>query len=172
MRVVAGELRGRRLVAPAGLDTRPTADRVRVAVFNSLDSAGLLRDARVVDLFAGSGALGIEALSRGAASCLFVEKDRAALVALRENLTTLELGDRAQVVGADAVTYRGDTKGFDLALIDPPYRFDGWAGLLGVVRADTVMAESDREVDAPEGWETVRARRYGRTFITQLRRIA
>ena len=77
MRVVAGELRGRRIEAPPGGDTRPTTDKVREAVFNSLGSLDLVRDARVADLFAGSGALGIEALSRGASHCIFVERDRA-----------------------------------------------------------------------------------------------
>ncbi len=79
MRVIAGEFGGRRLVTPEGTATRPTTDRVREAVFNSLGSAGLLEGALVVDLFAGSGAVGIEALSRGAERCVFVERDRAAL---------------------------------------------------------------------------------------------
>ena len=86
MRVVAGELRGRRIDAPPGLDTRPTTDKVREAVFNALGSLDLIRDATVADLYAGSGALGIEALSRGAAHCTFVERDRTALRTLRGNL--------------------------------------------------------------------------------------
>ena len=86
IRVVSGEFGGRKLVVPDGLATRPTTDKVRQAVFNSLDSAGLIDGAAVVDLFAGSGALGIEALSRGAATCVFVERDRAALQALRANI--------------------------------------------------------------------------------------
>ncbi|MGA1345675.1 MAG: RsmD family RNA methyltransferase, partial [Ilumatobacteraceae bacterium] len=96
MRVVAGELRGRRIVAPAGRDTRPTTDRVREAIFNALGSAGLVEGALVADLFAGSGALGIEALSRGAERCVFVETDRAALAALEQNLDHLGLRSRAR----------------------------------------------------------------------------
>ena len=86
MRVVAGELGGRKLVAPDGDTTRPTTDKVREAVFNSLASMGVVEDAVVVDLYAGSGAMGIEALSRGAARCTFVERDRDALRALRANI--------------------------------------------------------------------------------------
>ena len=91
MRVVAGRLGGRRLVAPEGRDTRPTTDRVREAVFNALGSAGLIDGALVADLYAGSGALGIEAISRGAAHCIFVETDRAAVAALETNIAHLEI---------------------------------------------------------------------------------
>jgi 16S rRNA (guanine966-N2)-methyltransferase len=89
MRVVAGELRGRKLVAPADGTTRPTTDKVREAVFNALSSLDAIVDARVADLYAGSGALGIEALSRGAAHCTFVERGRAALSAVEANITAL-----------------------------------------------------------------------------------
>src|SRR6187401_3741608 len=98
MRVVAGEFGGRRLVGPDGTATRPTTDRVREAIFNSLGSAGLLEGALVADLFAGSGALGIEALSRGAEHCVFVERDRVAVRAIDENIGTLGLRARARVV--------------------------------------------------------------------------
>lgn len=172
MRVVAGELGGRRLVAPPGNDTRPTSDKVRQAIFNALDSAGLLDGALVVDLFAGSGALGIEALSRGAESCVFVERDRAAVTALRENLGSLGLEKRSRVVVGDASTYGASLGAVDLVLADPPYRFDGWEALLAGLAAGDVIAESDREIPAPAGWESVRARRYGRTFITWLHRVA
>ena len=96
IRVVSGEFGGRKLQVPAGLATRPTTDKVRQAVFNSLDSAGLIDGAAVVDLYAGSGALGIEALSRGAATCVFVERDRAALQALRANIAALGLDASAR----------------------------------------------------------------------------
>ncbi len=172
MRVVAGELGGRRLVAPPGNDTRPTSDKVRQAIFNALDSAGLLDGALVVDLFAGSGALGIEALSRGAESCVFVERDRAAVAALRSNLSSLGLEKRSRVVVGDASTYGATLGSVDLVLADPPYRFDSWEAMLAGLAADDVIAESDREIPAPQGWESVRARRYGRTFITWLHRVA
>ena len=98
MRIVAGEWRGRRLVAPRGDATRPTADRTREALFSMLTSRlGSFEDLAVADLFAGSGALGLEALSRGAANCLFVEQDGAALAALRANITALDARDRAAV---------------------------------------------------------------------------
>jgi 16S rRNA (guanine966-N2)-methyltransferase len=171
VRVVAGTLRGRRLLAPHGTDTRPTSDRVREAVFNALASLDLLRDADVLDLFAGSGALGIEALSRGARHCTFVESARPALRTLRENLVGLELDDRVTVVPMEVGRYlAAPHPPVQLALADPPYSFDGWAELLARVPAEHVVAESDRVVEPPAGWETVRSKRYGGTYVTFLRR--
>jgi len=171
MRVIAGEFGGRKLIAPEGLSTRPTTDKVRQAVFNSLGSMGVLDGATVADLYAGSGALGIEALSRGAESCIFVERDRAALTALRANLKTLGIEDRARVAGSDVLAYAPGITGVDIALIDPPYTFTHWADLLGVLRADLAVAESGKEVDAPEGWAQLKVRRHGRTVITMLERL-
>ncbi len=170
MRVVAGEFRGRKLSAPAGDTTRPTTDRVREAVFNSLDSMDLLDDAVVVDLFAGSGAMGIEALSRGAARCTFVERDRAALQALRANLSTLGLDNRTTVVTSDVLAWVPSMRGVDLAIIDPPYTFDGWERLLELLQVSYALCESAREVTAPPGWDTLRVKRYGRTTVTLLAR--
>ena len=120
MRIVAGHYRGRRLQAPRGTSVRPTSDRVREALFSIL---GDITDLRVLDLFAGSGALGIEALSRGAASATLVENDRAAVAAIRANLAPL--GDaNAEVVRADALTWLGGRRGpYDLVFLDPPYSF-------------------------------------------------
>jgi len=170
MRVVAGDLGGRRLVAPVGTATRPTTDRVREAVFNSLASAGLLDGALVADLFAGSGSIGIEALSRGAQRCVFVERDRSALQALRENLDTLDLTSRSKVLASDAMSV-ASTIDADLVFADPPYDFDEWSDLLGRIRADTVVAESGAAITAPLGWSVVRERRYGRTRVTFLERL-
>ena len=171
MRVVAGELRGRRLIAPEGLGTRPTTDRVREAVFNSLGSMGLVVEATYVDLFAGTGALGIEALSRGAAHCTFVERDPRALKALRENLTTLGLDERSTVVPSDALTAAARLGDVDVAVIDPPYDFTEWAALVGVLRVEVVVAESGEPLgDPPPGWELTRSKRYGRTHVALLRR--
>ncbi len=169
MRVVAGRARGRRLVAPAGRDVRPTSDRVREAVFNALSSQDRLVGATVVDLFAGSGAMGIEAWSRGAAAVTFVERDPAALGAIRANLATVGV-DGARVVAADVTTWAGAGEPVDLVLADPPYAFSdaGWAALLGRLRAEAVVAESDRAVAAPPGWEVLRCRSYGRTVVTVL----
>jgi 16S rRNA (guanine966-N2)-methyltransferase len=117
MRVVAGEYRGRRLQAPRGTSVRPTSDRVREALFSIL---GDIEGLRVLDLFAGSGALAIEALSRGAASATLVENDRAALDAIRANLAPLE-GANAEIVRADALAWLGGRRGpFDLVFADPP----------------------------------------------------
>ena len=170
MRVISGEFGGRKLIAPDGLSTRPTTDKVRQAVFNSLNSMGVLEDATVVDLYAGSGALGIEALSRGAESCVFVERDRAALAALRENLKVLGLEERARVVSSDVLAYAPGISGVDIALIDPPYTFTHWPELLTAMRAGLVVAESDTEVAPPDGWVQLRAKRHGRTYITMLER--
>jgi 16S rRNA (guanine966-N2)-methyltransferase len=139
-------------------------------MFNSLASMGIVDGAEVIDLFAGSGALGIEALSRGAAHCTFVERDRAALTALRANLDTLGLRDRATVAQSDAVAWSAAPRQADLALIDPPYSFDGWAELLANVQAAYAACEAAREVPAPAGWTSLRVRRYGRTTVTLLSR--
>jgi len=169
MRVVAGEFRGRRIVAPTTAATRPTTDRVREAVFNALSSLDVVVGATVADLYAGSGALGIEALSRGAEHCTFVEKDRAALTAIHDNIATLGLTGRTRVVSGDALIM---SKGVDvdIAFADPPYGFDRWPALLANVQADFVVAESASEVAAPGGWEPVRVKRYGRTWVTFLQR--
>lgn len=175
MRVVAGELRGRRFDAPEGLDTRPTTDKVREAVFNALGSLDLVRDAVVIDLFAGSGALGIEALSRGAAECVFVERDRNALRTLRGNLRDLGLEDRSRVVPSDAVGAAAQLDA-DVVLADPPYDFEDWPRLLASVRAPFVVAEASRALDELDGfaevtgWRVVRTKRYGRTWVTFLER--
>lgn len=170
MRVVAGELGGRRLVAPDGTSTRPTTDRVREAIFNSLGSAGLLDGALVADLFAGSGAIGIEALSRGAERCVFVERDRAALRALDENLDALDLRDRSKVMSSDAVSSAAAIDA-DIVFADPPYDFDDWNTLLGKLEVPLVVAESGFEIPAPEGWNVIRTKKYGRTRVTFLERV-
>jgi len=169
MRIVAGDLRGRRLVAPSAATTRPTTDKVREAVFNALASLDVVVDARVVDLYAGSGALGIEALSRGAAHCTFVERDRGAVRAIDENIATLGLRDRSRVVVGDGIASAPQLPA-DLAFADPPYGFADWPRLLRAVRADLVVAEADAEVPASDGWAQGRAKRYGRTWVTFLHR--
>ena len=124
MRIISGTHRGRRIAAPKGLATRPTGDRVREAAFNLI---GPVDDARVLDLFAGSGALGLEALSRGAASVTFVESDRAACRTIADNLAKLELTG-ARVTCADAVSaVRRESRQYDLILVDPPY--ETWSEL-------------------------------------------
>lgn len=172
MRVIAGEFAGRKLVAPEGMTTRPTTDKVRQALFNSLTSMGVVEGAVVADLFAGSGALGIEALSRGAERCIFVERDRAALTALRQNIAALGIDDRCTVTASDVMAWVPAMRNVDIAFIDPPYAFDGWAALLEMVEVELAIAEADDPVDAPDGWEQLRSRRYGRTWVTTLQRLA
>ena len=128
MRIVSGTYRGKTLVTPDGPATRPTSDRARQAVFNILEHAAWssgVRERRVIDLFAGSGALGLEALSRGAAFCLFVETDEAARGAIRENIGAMELFGQTRVHRRDAtdlgVRPGSDGPAFDLAFLDPPY---------------------------------------------------
>jgi 16S rRNA (guanine966-N2)-methyltransferase len=182
VRVVAGSARGRRLAVPPDATVRPTADRVREALFNALGSLDVVRGARVLDLFAGSGALGIEALSRGAARATFVEQDGRTRKVLVRNLDDCGFGDRAVVVGEDAVRFvsahaaAADTATpavAELVLCDPPYAFDGWAGLLAdLARAApraVVVVESDREVTGPPSAEVLRNRRYGSTVVTLIR---
>ncbi len=172
IRVVSGEFGGRKLKVPDGMSTRPTTDKVRQAVFNSLDSAGLIVGAAIADLFAGSGALGIEALSRGAESCVFVERDRAALHALRANIDALGLKQRTTVVTSDVLAWVPALRGVDVALIDPPYEFDAWDQLLTVLQVPYIVAEAAHEIEPPLGWQALKSRRYGRTWVTQLERVA
>ena len=142
-------------MAPAGGATRPTTDKVREAVFNALGSLDVVVDARVADLYAGSGALGFEALSRGAAHCTFVERDRAALSAIEENRAALGVRDRTRVKNGDPVTMAASIEA-DLVFADPPYGFDDWPRLLAALPATAsfVVAEAAGEVAAPPGWET------------------
>lgn len=128
MRIVSGEFRGKALAAPKGDTTRPTSDRARQAIFNILEHAAWspgVRDRRVIDLFAGSGALGFEAISRGASFCLFVETDEAARGAIRENVDAMGLFGRTRVHRRSAtdlgVRPGADGPAFDLAFMDPPY---------------------------------------------------
>ena len=168
MRVVAGELGGRRLHAPPGARTRPTADRVREALFSML---GDVSGARVLDLYAGSGALGIEALSRGAASAVFVERDSRAAAAVERNLASL--GVEGRVVRQDALRFLARGEGpFDLVLCDPPY--DSAARLAGslterlpVVTPEgaRIVTESDKRNPLELPFPLLRERSYGDTRI-------
>ncbi len=174
MRVVAGTAGGLRLQAPPGRDVRPTTDRVREAMFGALGSLGALEGATVLDLCAGSGALGIEALSRGAERATFVDRSPAALDAVRRNLAHTRLADRATVAKGDAIAHLAAASRAgpapDLVLCDPPYDFDGWDPLLLAIEAfaapgAVVVVESDRSVPLPDSWDTVRAKRYGGTWV-------
>lgn len=174
MRVTGGSLGGRRLVAPSGLGTRPTSDRVREALFSIL---GPLDGQTALDLFAGSGALGIEALSRGAARAVFADNARAAQAALRANLGALGLGPEvAEVRAGDARAVlrnaRCGAETYDLILLDPPYRLaaalgrelsEGLAGVLNP--GGRIVTESDRRTPLELGCDLADERRYGDTLI-------
>lgn len=175
MRVIAGELRGRRLAAPDAAGVRPTGDRVREAMFDVLFSLGGVEGRRVLDLFAGSGALGIEALSRGAASATFVDRSAEVVAAVRRNLASVGLGGAesdgvATVVRATAESWiAGSAARFDIAFCDPPYDYEGWGALLAALPADLAVLESRRPVEVTDGWGVVRSRRYGGTLVTVIR---
>ena len=169
MRVVAGSFKGRRLQAPKGSRTRPTADRVREALFSML---GDVSGARVLDLYAGSGALGIEALSRGAASATFVEKDPRALAAIRSNLEAL--GSRQEVRRQDGLRYlaAAEPGSFDLVFLDPPYDSAGRLGdslseRLPRILSDhaRIVTESHKRTPLRLRLPLVRERTYGDTRI-------
>ncbi|MEP6277246.1 16S rRNA (guanine(966)-N(2))-methyltransferase RsmD [Hyphomonas sp.] len=185
MRIIAGEHKGRAIAAPKGQGTRPTGDRARESIFNMLahaDWAPEIDGARVIDLFAGSGALGLEAMSRGAAFCLFVETDHGARGATRDNIETLglfgntrlhrrsatDLGEKPASAGAP----------FTLAFLDPPYNKGlvepALAGLVsGKWLTDDALAVVETGVDetiTPKGWETVETRDYGAARIWFLKR--
>lgn len=178
MRVIAGTWRGRPLVAPKGEDTRPTADRTREALFSMLVSRlGSFEELAVADLFAGSGALGLEALSRGAATCLFVEHDRAALDALRANIAKLGAGG-ADVRATSVMALGPAAKPLDLILMDPPYASGagsvaldklarlGWAGPATWVSVETGKAEAV----VVDGFAIDAERVHGKAKLTILRR--
>ncbi len=154
---------------------RPTSDRVREAIFDILFSLGGVDGLQVADLFAGSGALGIEALSRGAASVTFVENDPASIACIGENLARVGLGDAerdgdATVVRADVESWVSSTVSrYDLILCDPPYAYEGWPQLVGQLPADLAVLESGTEIVAPEGWRVIKSRRYGSTLVTVAR---
>ncbi len=168
MRIIAGSHRGHRIAAPRGRDTRPTSDRVRENAFNLI---GPVDGADVLDLFAGSGALGLEALSRGASSATFVESDRDACRTIGANLDKLEL--RGSVLCQDAVRAVSRDRGrYDLVLCDPPYDFDHTKlapHLAGLLTADGLLVyETSGRADPLDlpGLQVRTSRRYGSTRLT------
>ena len=185
MRIVSGDFRGKPLVAPKGDATRPTSDRARQAIFNILEHAPWsdgVRDRRVIDLFAGSGALGFEALSRGASFCLFVETDEAARGAIRENVDAMGLFGRTRVHRRSAIDLGvrpgADGPAFDLAFLDPPYAKGlgepalarladgGWLAEGATVVFERGASEPPFEA---EGYEPLDVRDYGAARVSFLR---
>ncbi|HTI31746.1 MAG TPA: 16S rRNA (guanine(966)-N(2))-methyltransferase RsmD [Sphingomonas sp.] len=177
MRIIAGDWRGRPLIAPKGETTRPTADRVREALFSMLASRlGTFEGLRVADLFAGSGALGLEALSRGAAHCTFVEQDGAALDALRANIAKLG-AKTAEVRAGSVMTLPVAREPYDLLLLDPPYATGagsvaldrlqrlGWLAPGALVSVETAKNESVEVAGLTADTE----RNHGKAKLTLLR---
>jgi 16S rRNA (guanine966-N2)-methyltransferase len=152
MRVIAGNAHGRRISAPRGLETRPATARVRSSIFSRLDARFDLTGARVLDLFAGSGSLGLEALSRGAAHVTFVDSSRAAAATIMKNLKVFGLIDAARVLTADVMRTLTDLGAararFDLVFVDAPYANDLSAAVLAAV--------VEMELVIPRGWIVVR----------------
>jgi 16S rRNA (guanine966-N2)-methyltransferase len=181
MRITGGAFRSRALVAPRGQETRPTSDRVREALFSMLTSDGVFGEPRVLDLYAGSGALGLEALSRGAASVVMVESARAAIAAIRENIAALGVEAEVSLVTRPCERALETIQGpFDLVLIDPPYA-DVRTKVFGGVMLQASRAlgsggilvlehDSRDEPPAPEGLEVDRRRRHGDTILSLFRR--
>lgn len=178
MRIIAGQFRGRTLEAPKGLATRPTADRVREALFSMLASrVGSFEGLRVADLYAGSGALGFEALSRGAEHATFVEKDPSAQAALKANAAKLGVADRMRILGGSALALQR-SEPFDLVFADPPYAPGSGSDVVKAVAeagwlspGGWMSVETDRRdpVD-PGDFETQVDRKIGRARIRLLRR--
>lgn len=178
MRVVAGIWRGRKLAAPKGEATRPTADRMRETLFNMLTSRlGSFEGLKVADLFAGSGALGLEALSRGAQHCLFVEQDRTALDTIRSNIAALDARNATAIEAGSVMHLRASAAPFDLLLVDPPYHTGagvvaldrllrlGWIGPQTWIALETAGKE-DTEID---GLQVESERKIGKGKLTLLR---
>lgn len=176
LRVIAGGLRGRVLATVEGKAVRPSSGLVRGAIFNVLQAQGLTEGAVVLDLYAGSGALGIEALSRGARRALLVERDARSLEALRRNVATLKISDRASIVNRDALAYLADCADrFDLVLADPPYDQKAAADILRVVSDRKLLCEGgvlviqqsshDQVVQGAGGLTLWKQKKHGKTAV-------
>jgi 16S rRNA (guanine966-N2)-methyltransferase len=180
MRIVAGRFRGRALASVGkgdqGAHLRPTADRVRESLFSVLNSRGVLQDARVLDLFAGTGALSLEALSRGAEAAVLVDDGRKSQSLIRENIRLLDVGDEARLIARDATRLPiNDGAPFDLVFLDPPYGKGLGARALmaaqkgGWVSDDAfIVFEESTPQPAPDGFLVLDHRRYGDTHVTFL----
>jgi 16S rRNA (guanine966-N2)-methyltransferase len=185
MRIVGGQLKGRAIRAPEGRNTRPTSDRARESIFNVLAHAAWappLEGARVIDAFAGSGALGLEAMSRGAAFCLFVETDSSARGRIRDNIEAFQLFGSTRIHRRSATDLGAKPAGlgaaFDLVFMDPPYAYslvpqalDQLVRGAWIVPEALVVAETSANEPAPaaSGWETLDEREYGAARISFLR---
>lgn len=177
MRVISGSARGRKLIAPPGLDTRPTTDRVKESIFNIISP--YLPGNLVLDLFSGSGAMGVEALSRGSEHAVFVECDRAAFNVTRQNIQFARVSDRAEVIFGDALAFLSHATGqFDIIFLDPPYNTGLLTGAINKIaeknllsEGGIIVAESEHLGEEPDGnhFDIIKRAKYGKTTVFVLR---
>ena len=179
MRIISGSARGRKLKEPQGMDTRPTTDKVKESLFNIIQFD--LEGRRVLDLFGGTGQLGLEALSRGSAHCTFVEQRREAVALIRENLKRTGFSDRARVVQGEALSFLASCRErFDLVFLDPPYRTGLLQRALPLVEqhmnpGGTILCEHPLGEEMPEvvgSFVQYRSHKYGKIQVTLYRRQA
>ncbi|PCI49300.1 MAG: 16S rRNA (guanine(966)-N(2))-methyltransferase RsmD [Alphaproteobacteria bacterium] len=171
MRIIGGEFRGRKLFPPTGKNIRPTSDRMRETIFNILEhSSGGLEDANILDVFAGTGAMGLEALSRGAAHVTFFDRDRAALQLVKKNIALLNAGDRSTLKNVTAPDFPPARVPFDFIFLDPPYNLDILSDTLCALNKNKyfagrvmVIAEYARDniVIFPDYFEVIKEKTYG-----------
>ncbi len=172
MRVITGKARGAKLISPEGQETRPTTDRVKEAMFSIIQFE--LEGARVLDLYAGSGQLGIEALSRGAQSCVFIDSSRANVELIKTNLSKTGLSQQARVAAMDATSFLKNTHDvFDIILLDPPYSMEGIADVLDLCAfhisdVGVLLCETGKRVDLPDSAGKLTIKKEYRYGITRL----
>ena len=165
MRVISGSAKGRKLVVPSGDHVRPTKDRVKEAIFNSLHSYGLVESRSFLDLFSGTGSLGIEALSRGAKSVVFIDHHAEAINCIILNVEKLNYGSTSKILKTDALSFLERDDYFDVALLDPPYKYEHWGTLLKQVNAHSIVIESSEQVTLESDWEIIKSQKYGQTNL-------
>ncbi len=165
MRVISGSAKGRKLVVPSGDHVRPTKDRVKEAIFNSLHSYGLVESRSFLDLFSGTGSLGIEALSRGAKSVVFIDHHAEAIDCIILNVEKLNYGSTSKILKTDALSFLERDDYFDVALLDPPYKYEHWGTLLKQVNAHSIVIESSEQVTLESDWEIIKSQKYGQTNL-------
>ena len=179
MRVITGSARGRKLTTLEGMDiVRPTADSVKEAMFSIIQFE--LENRRVLDLFAGCGQLGIEAISRGAKHCTFVEKNKQALAVLKENVKNCKMTDNADIINTDAISFLGGVGLYDIAILDPPYNKDlintalpmltGHMSGNGLIICESEIGEE--LLQECNLWKIIKIYKYGKTKLTVYRKVA
>lgn len=179
MRVITGSARGRKLFAPEGLDVRPTADKVKEGIFSAIQFD--IENASVLDLFAGSGQMGIEALSRGAERCVFIDNSQRSIRAVNENLRSTGFTRNSEVVSRDSYDYiKHTSKTFDIIILDPPYGYSHISNILPFATkklndGGIIICEYEKEAPTPEtpdGLELKKTYKYGKICVTIFRKPA